>query len=133
MPRAYHWDFTGIFVELKGFFYVSIEKGCDQRSSEREPCNPQLKAPFVKPEDCIKRGCCYDDMFMSEPSVWYYNPTGRVWCFTKKGGGTDTGYATQLMFISRVISLFSFYSHDLLACQATIIGSFYATDVNKGS
>ena len=41
----------------------------------------------MKPEDCIKKGCCYDDMFMSERNFWYYNPAGRVWCFTKKGGG----------------------------------------------
>ena len=76
-----------MFVNKAFFFAVVIEKGCDQKSSEREPCSPELKAPFVKPEDCIKKGCCYDDMFMSEPNVWYYNPTGRVWCFTKKGGG----------------------------------------------
>ncbi|XP_032237412.2 uncharacterized transmembrane protein DDB_G0289901 isoform X2 [Nematostella vectensis] len=62
------------------------EPACDLRSTERELCNNDLKAPFVTPEECVKASCCYDDMFMSEKSLKFYDAEGRKWCFARKGG-----------------------------------------------
>ncbi|XP_078370667.1 uncharacterized protein LOC144654397 isoform X2 [Oculina patagonica] len=59
------------------------EAGCDVLSADREPCSPDLKAPFVNPGSCLPaEACCYDDMFMSE-RVKYYEREGRVWCYKK--------------------------------------------------
>lgn len=108
------WDckeITIVLIKHFRFIAVFIERGCDQLSTEREPCSPDLKAPFVKPEDCIKKGCCYDDMFMGERELWYYNPTGRVWCFTKEGGRK---YACMIPF-ERLICIWTvFYVIQLL-------------------
>ena len=68
------------------FCLVTLEPECDIRSTEREDCNADLKAPFVTPEECLNAGCCYDDMFMSERSVKFYGEEGRKWCFVAKGG-----------------------------------------------
>ncbi|XP_028402611.1 Golgi-associated plant pathogenesis-related protein 1-like [Dendronephthya gigantea] len=57
---------------------------CRARSSEREPCDKnlqRLQAPYVVPDECLKKGCCYDDVFLSEPSVSHYDREGREWCF----------------------------------------------------
>ena len=100
-------------IPMKHFCFIAvfIEKGCNQLPTEREPCSPDLKAPLVKPEDCIKKGCCYDDMFMDEPELWYYNPTGRVWCFTKKGGRK---YACMVTFERLICRCTVFYVTTLL-------------------
>ena len=63
--------------------YLS-EPGCDALSGDREPCSPDLKAPLVNPGSCLPaQACCYDDMFMSESSVEFYDREGRIWCFKK--------------------------------------------------
>lgn len=67
---------------------------CDIESSERVNCfgeptesTPQeQKVPYVTPEFCLQKGCCYDDMYMNEANTWFYKPPGRTWCFKKKGG-----------------------------------------------
>ncbi|KAL9973614.1 hypothetical protein ACROYT_G020092 [Oculina patagonica] len=69
------------------------EPTCDIRSSERVDCfgdsaTEEQKVPYVTPKVCIKKGCCYDDMYMSEPDVWFYSSSGRTWCFKKKGADT---------------------------------------------
>lgn len=68
---------------------------CDIESSERVNCfgeptesTPQeQKVPYVTPEFCLQKGCCYDDMYINETNTWFYKPPGRTWCFKKKGGG----------------------------------------------
>ena len=62
------------------------DSSCDVRSSDRKLCSDDLKAPFVTPEECVNQGCCYDDMFMSEPGVDFFGEKGRTWCFVPKGG-----------------------------------------------
>ena len=47
----------------------------------------EQSVPFVTPELCIQKGCCYDDMYMDEPETIFYKPPGRTWCFKKKAGG----------------------------------------------
>ena len=73
--------------------HIPIAPGCATRSNERVDCfgdaaTEAQKVPFVTPELCLQKGCCYDDMYMREPDVWFYKPPGRTWCFKKKGGGT---------------------------------------------
>lgn len=68
------------------WYRVFAEQSCDIRSSDRTICSDDLKAPFVTPEECQAAGCCYDDMFMSEPSVKFYRSEGRIWCFVPSGG-----------------------------------------------
>lgn len=63
-----------------------VEPSCNIRSSDRKICTDELKAPFVTPEECLAAGCCYDDMFMSEPEVNFYGGEGRIWCFVPEGG-----------------------------------------------
>ena len=46
-------------------------------------------APVVTPAICFDKGCCYDDMYMSEPDTWFYMPPGRTWCFKKKEAGSS--------------------------------------------
>lgn len=58
---------------------------CFGESSESTP--DEQKVPYVTPEYCIEKGCCYDDMYMEESQTWFYKPPGRTWCFKKKGGG----------------------------------------------
>ena len=41
-------------------------------------------APFVTPAICFDKGCCYDDMYMSEPDTLFDMPPGRTWCFKKR-------------------------------------------------
>lgn len=60
---------------------------CDIESSERVNCfgeptesTPQeQKVPYVTPEFCLQKGCCYDDMYMNEPSTWFCKPPGMTW------------------------------------------------------
>ena len=69
---------------------------CNILSSERVDCfgeptestPEEQKVPYVTPDFCVEEGCCYDDMFMDEPSTKFYNGPGRIWCFKKKEGGT---------------------------------------------
>ena len=74
--------------------FVSPDHSCEIRSSERQECGPEFKAPFVTPEQCLLAGCCYDDMFMKEPSVKFYTADGRTRCFKKKGGRSYQLYIT---------------------------------------
>jgi hypothetical protein len=69
------------------FIFFFEVPACDVRSSARELCDESLKAPYVTPVECVSKGCCYDDMFMSEPSVWFYDASGRKWCFKHKQQG----------------------------------------------
>ncbi|XP_078370532.1 uncharacterized protein LOC144654307 [Oculina patagonica] len=75
--------------------------GCNIRSDKRVDCfgdsaTELQKVPYVTPEVCLQKGCCYDDMVMSEPNTWFYKPPGRTWCFKKEGGGGGgQGPATQ--------------------------------------
>jgi len=58
--------------------------GCDVLSGDREPCSPDLKAPLVNPGSCLPaEACCYDDMFMGEASMKFYDRNRRIWCFKK--------------------------------------------------
>ena len=65
---------------------------CNVHSSERVDCfgepTEEQKVPFVTPEICVQKGCCYDDMYIDEPNTVFYKPPGRTWCFKKKEGGT---------------------------------------------
>ena len=73
-------------------YFNFLEPGCNIRSSMRVDCfgdsaTPNQKVPLVTPELCIQKGCCYDDMYMNEPTTWFYKNCGRTWCFKKKGAG----------------------------------------------
>jgi len=71
------------FFSNNAIFYLSVA-GCDSLSGDREPCSPDLKAPLVNPGSCLPAAaCCYDDMFMTEPRVKFYDRKGRIWCFKK--------------------------------------------------
>ena len=92
--------------------HIPIAPGCATRSNERVDCfgdaaTEAQKVPFVTPELCLQKGCCYDDMYMREPDVWFYKPPGRTWCFKKKGGGTvllleiiDRGTIKRLLILT---------------------------------
>ena len=89
-PRHTSFCKCGLFIS---YLLQYPEPGCNIRSSQRVDCfgdsaTEMQKAPYVTPELCIQKGCCYDDMFMSEPNVKFYSAEGRTWCFKKKGGGT---------------------------------------------
>lgn len=60
------------------------DAGCDALSGDRELCSPDLTAPFVNPGSCLPaEACCYDDMFMSERFLKFYDREGRIWCFKR--------------------------------------------------
>lgn len=71
-------------MELLRFicFYFTDPR-CHLKSFEREQCG-DLKSPFVTPDKCIKAGCCYDDMFMDEPSLQWHSQNASIWCFKMK-------------------------------------------------
>lgn len=71
-------------MELLRFicFYFADPR-CHLKSFEREQCG-DLKGPFVTPDKCIKAGCCYDDMFMDEPSLQWHSQNASIWCFKMK-------------------------------------------------
>lgn len=71
-------------MELLRFicFYFADPR-CHLKSFEREQCG-DLKSPFVTPDKCIKAGCCYDDMFMDEPSLQWHSQNASIWCFKMK-------------------------------------------------
>ncbi|XP_022803949.1 uncharacterized protein LOC111341260 [Stylophora pistillata] len=60
------------------------ESSCEIESDERVKCSDSLVAPFATPKMCLDAGCCYDDMFMNEPNVNFYNRNGKTWCFQRK-------------------------------------------------
>ena len=104
----FHLLLIGSFIRVRSFFFISwsllqklnmiqlfellvkllsfqsTEPGCNVPSGQRVLCNPDLRAPFVNPGNCTQDACCYDDMFMSEQSVNFYDASGRAWCFTKQ-------------------------------------------------
>lgn len=74
------------------YFIIFIAPGCAIGSDQRVDCfgesgTEDEKVPFITPELCLQKGCCYDDMYMAEPNTWFYKPPGRTWCFKKEGGG----------------------------------------------
>ena len=73
---------VSLCVDYPSLFYLT-EPGCNIRSGDRELCRLDLTAPFVNPGNCPLE-CYYDDMFMSEPSVKFYNREGRIWCFKRQ-------------------------------------------------
>ena len=73
-----------LFITNNTALYLA-EPGCDVLSGNREPCSPDLNAPLVNPGSCLPmQDCCYDDMFINEPFVEYYDREGRNWCFKKQ-------------------------------------------------
>ena len=72
-------------LKLKLSLHSLTDPCCDVLSNDREPCSPDLKAPFVNPGSCLSvKTCCYDDMFMREKEVKFYANEGRIWCFKKQ-------------------------------------------------
>ncbi|KAJ7371421.1 Golgi-associated plant pathoproteinsis- protein 1 [Desmophyllum pertusum] len=61
------------------------EPQCHLKSFEREQCG-ELKSQLITPDNCIKAGCCYDDMFMDEPGLQWHNQKASIWCFKRKSG-----------------------------------------------
>lgn len=73
------WSYS--VVGFIGFYFEDPQ--CHLKSFEREQCG-ELKSPFITPDKCIKAGCCYDDMFMDEPSIQWHNQNASIWCFKMK-------------------------------------------------
>lgn len=64
-----------------------LEPRCAVLSSDRVECLGDSATEEQKAPQCIQKGCCYDDMYIKESAMKYYNPDGKTWCFKGKGGG----------------------------------------------
>ena len=82
--QKWHEIFIQEKMELVGFFgFYFADPRCHLKSFERDQCR-ELKSPLITPDRCIKAGCCYDDMFMDEPSLQWHNQNASIWCFKMK-------------------------------------------------